>query len=117
MRAFNFSPGPAVLPLEGLEQAREELTDWQKSGMSVMEISHRSKPFLEVAAAAEADLRELMCIPPNYKVLFMQGGASAQFSLVPMNLSAAGDTLDYINTGHWSLKAIDEAKRYAQVHI
>jgi phosphoserine aminotransferase len=117
MRAFNFSPGPAVLPLEVLEQAREELTDWQKSGMSVMEISHRSKPFLEVAATAEADLRELMSIPPNYKVLFMQGGASAQFSLVPMNLSAPGDTLDYINTGHWSLKAIEEAKRYAQVHI
>jgi phosphoserine aminotransferase len=117
MRAFNFSPGPAVLPLEVLEQAREELTDWQKSGMSVMEISHRSKPFLEVAATAEADLRELMSIPPNYKVLFMQGGASAQFSLVPMNLSAPEDTLDYINTGHWSHKAIDEAKRYAQVHI
>jgi phosphoserine aminotransferase len=85
--------------------------------MSVMEISHRSKPFLEVAATAEADLRELMSIPSNYKVLFMQGGASAQFSLVPMNLSAPGDTLDYINTGHWSLKAIDEAQRYAQVHI
>jgi phosphoserine aminotransferase len=117
MRAFNFSPGPAVLPLEVLEQAREELTDWQKSGMSVMEISHRSKPFLEVAATAEADLRELMSIPPNYKVLFMQGGASAQFSLLPMNLSAPADTLDYINTGHWSQKAIDEARRYAQVHI
>jgi phosphoserine aminotransferase len=117
MRAFNFSPGPAVLPLEVLEQAREELTDWQKSGMSVMEISHRSKPFLEVAATAEADLRELMSIPQNYKVLFMQGGASAQFSLVPMNLSAPADTLDYINTGHWSQKAIEEARRYAQVRI
>jgi phosphoserine aminotransferase len=117
MRAFNFSPGPAVLPVEVLEQARDELLDWQKSGMSVMEISHRSKPFLEVAAAAEADLRELMAIPPSYKVLFMQGGASAQFSLVPMNLSAPGATVDYINTGHWSHKAIDEARRYAQVHI
>ena len=117
MRAFNFSPGPAVLPVEVLEQARDELLDWQKSGMSVMEISHRSKPFLEVAEAAEADLRELMSIPPNYKVLFMQGGASAQFSLVPMNLSAPGATVDYVNTGHWSHKAIDEARRYAQVHI
>jgi phosphoserine aminotransferase len=117
MRAFNFSPGPAVLPVEVLEQARDELLDWQKSGMSVMEISHRSQPFLEVAATAEADLRQLMSIPPNYKVLFMQGGASAQFSLVPMNLSTAGDTVDYVNTGHWSHKAIDEARRYARVHI
>jgi phosphoserine aminotransferase len=117
MRAFNFSPGPAVLPLEVLEQARDELLDWQRSGMSVMEVSHRGKSFLEVAATAEADLRELMSIPSNYKVLFMQGGASAQFSLVPMNLSAAGATVDYVDTGHWSHKAIDEAKRYAPVHI
>jgi phosphoserine aminotransferase len=117
VRAFNFSPGPAVLPLEVLEQARDELLDWQRSGMSVMEISHRSKAFLEVAAQAESDLRELLSIPPNYKVLFMQGGASAQFSLVPMNLSAATATVDYINTGHWSHKAIDEAKRYSNVHI
>jgi phosphoserine aminotransferase len=117
MRAFNFSPGPAVLPLEVLEQARDELLDWQRSGMSVMEISHRSKSFLEVAAQAESDLRELLSIPPSYKVLFMQGGASAQFSLVPMNLSAATATVDYINTGHWSRKAIDEAKRYSNVHI
>ena len=87
MRAFNFSPGPAVLPLEVLEKARDELLDWRGSGMSVMEISHRSKAFVQVAAEAEADLRELLSIPPNYKVLFMQGGASAQFSLVPMNLA------------------------------
>src|SRR5277367_5361046 len=117
MRAFNFSPGPAVLPLEVLEQARDELTDWQKSGMSVMEISHRSKSFLEVAATAEADLRELMSIPPNYKVLFMQGGASAQFSLVPMNLADSQATADYVNTGHWSQKAITEAARYCRVHV
>jgi phosphoserine aminotransferase len=117
VRVFNFSPGPAVLPLEVLEKARDELLDWQDSGMSVMEISHRGKAFVEVATQAESDLRELMSIPANYKVLFMQGGASAQFSLVPMNLSAPGDTLDYINTGHWSHKAIEEAKRYAQVHI
>jgi phosphoserine aminotransferase len=117
VRAFNFSPGPAVLPDEVLEQARDELLDWQHSGMSVMEVSHRGKSFLEVAAAADADLRELMAIPPNYKVLFMQGGASAQFSLVPMNLSAAHSTVDYVNTGHWSKKGIDEAKRYSKVHI
>jgi phosphoserine aminotransferase len=117
MRAFNFSPGPAVLPLEVLEKARDELTDWGGSGMSVMEISHRSKPFVEVASQAEADLRELLSIPANYKVLFMQGGASAQFSLVPMNLSSAGATVDYINTGHWSQRGISEAARYCQVHI
>ncbi len=89
MRAFNFSPGPAVLPLEVLEQAQRELLDWQHSGMSVMEVSHRSQAFMQAAAEAEADLRELLSVPGNYKVLFMQGGASAQFSLVPMNLAAA----------------------------
>jgi phosphoserine aminotransferase len=117
MRVFNFSPGPAVLPLEVLEQARAELLDWQGSGMSVMEVSHRGKAFMEMAAQAERDLRELLAIPANYRVLFMQGGASAQFSLIPMNLSAPGDTLDFINTGHWSQRAIDEARRYARVHI
>jgi phosphoserine aminotransferase len=117
VRAFNFSPGPAVLPLEVLEKARDELTDWDGSGMSVMEISHRSKPFVEVASQAEADLRDLMSIPANYKVLFMQGGASAQFSLVPMNLSAPGATVDYVNTGHWSQRGITEAARYCKVHI
>ena len=117
MRVFNFSPGPAVLPTEVLEQARDELLDWQHSGMSVMEVSHRGAAFMEVAAAAEADLRELMSIPANYKVLFMQGGASGQFALVPMNLTAPGDTVDYINTGHWSHKAVAEAARYCKVHI
>ena len=117
MRVFNFSPGPAVLPLEVLEKARDELTDWDGSGMSVMEISHRSKPFLEVASQAEADLRELMSIPAGYKVLFMQGGAAAQFSLVPMNLSPPGATVDYVNTGHWSQRGITEAARYCTVHI
>jgi len=102
MRVFNFSPGPAVLPLEVLEQARDELLDWQGSGMSVMEVSHRGKAFVEVAAQAETDLRELMSIPRNFKVLFMQGGASAQFSLVPMNLTTPQATVDYVNTGHWS---------------
>jgi phosphoserine aminotransferase len=117
VRVFNFSPGPAVLPLEVLEKARDELLEWQSSGMSVMEISHRSKAFVEVAARAESDLRELMSIPANYKVLFMQGGASAQFSLVPMNLSTPQATADYINTGHWSQKGITEAARYCRVHV
>src|SRR5580693_1229488 len=117
MRAFNFSPGPAVLPLEVLQQARDELLDWRHSGMSVMEVSHRGQAFVEVAAAAERDLRELMSIPDNYKVLFMQGGASAQFALLPMNLTTAGATVDYINTGHWSRKAIEEAARYCRVHV
>ena len=117
MRAFNFSPGPAVLPLEVLEQARDELLDWRRSGMSVMEISHRSKAFEAVAAEAEADLRELMAIPRNYKVLFLQGGASAQFAFVPMNLAAPQSTVDYVNTGHWSHKAITEAGRYCKVHL
>ena len=117
MRAFNFSPGPAALPLDVLEQAQGELLDWQHSGMSVMEVSHRGKAFEQVAAEAEADLRELLSIPGNYKVLFLQGGASAQFSLVPMNLSIPGSTADYIHTGHWSQKAIAEAGRYCKVHI
>jgi phosphoserine aminotransferase len=117
VRAFNFSPGPAVLPLEVLEKARNELLDWGGSGMSVMEISHRSQSFVAVAEQAEADLRELMSIPANYKVLFMQGGASAQFSLVPMNLSPPGATVDYINTGHWSRRGITEAARYCTVHV
>jgi phosphoserine aminotransferase len=117
MRAYNFSPGPAALPLEVMEQTRDELLDWHSSGMSVMEISHRSKPFMEVAQQAEADLRELLAVPPNYKVMFMQGGASAQFALLPMNLTRPADTVDFINTGHWSHKAIDEAARYCNTHV
>jgi phosphoserine aminotransferase len=117
VRAYNFSPGPAALPLEVLEQARDELLDWDDSGMSVMEVSHRGKAFMQVAAEAESDLRELMAIPANYKVLFMQGGASAQFALVPMNLAAAASVTDYVNTGHWSQKGIAEARRYTTVHL
>jgi phosphoserine aminotransferase len=117
MRAFNFSPGPAVLPLEVLQQAQGELLDWRQSGMSVMEISHRSAAFMQVAAEAEADLRDLLAIPGNYRVLFLQGGASAQFSVVPLNLAGPQTTVDYINTGHWSHRAIAEAGRYAQVHL
>jgi phosphoserine aminotransferase len=117
LRAFNFSPGPAALPTEVLEQARAELLDWRGSGMSVMEVSHRSPEFLDVAASAEADLRALLAIPDEYRVLFLQGGAAAQFSLVPMNLTAAGETVDYIDTGYWSKQAIGAARRYATVRL
>jgi phosphoserine aminotransferase len=117
MRPYNFSPGPAALPLEVLEQAREELLDWHDSGMSVMEISHRGKAFMQVAAEAEADLRELLAVPSNYQVLFLQGGASAQFAIVPMNLTEPASTADYLNTGHWSRRAIDEARRYCTVRV
>jgi phosphoserine aminotransferase len=117
LRVFNFSAGPAVLPLEVLEQARAEMTDWRGSGMSVMEVSHRSKDFIACAAEAEADLRTLLGIPANYKVLFLQGGATGMFSAIPMNLTAADSVIDYVNTGAWSKKAIGEAKRYARVNV
>jgi len=116
-RVYNFSPGPAVLPVEVLEQARDEILDWHGTGMSVMEMSHRGKEFIGIAEQAEADLRELLGVPADYKVLFMQGGATLQFAAVPLNLSAAGQTVDYVNTGSWSKKAIGEAKRYAKVNI
>jgi phosphoserine aminotransferase len=117
MRVFNFAAGPATLPVEVLEQAREELPDWQGSGMSVMEVSHRSKAFVAVAEQAEADLRELLAVPGTYKVLFVQGGATGQFSAIPLNLSAPGETADYLNTGQWSKKAIGEARRYVGVNV
>ncbi len=110
MRIHNFSAGPAVLPLAVLEQVRDELTDWQGGGMSVMEISHRSKSFIGVAERAEADLRALLSVPTNYKLLFLQGGASGQFAAVPLNLCGSAATVDYVNTGNWSKKAIGEAK-------
>ncbi len=116
-RYYNFSAGPAALPEEVLQQAREEMLDWQGSGMSVMEMSHRGKAFSKIAAQAEADLRELLGISDNYKVLFLQGGASSQFAMVPMNLLGEKKRADYINTGSWSKKAIAEAKRYCQVDI
>jgi phosphoserine aminotransferase len=112
VRVFNFSAGPAVLPLPVLEQVQSELPNWQSSGMSVMEISHRSKPFIRVAEEAEQELRALLAVPANYKVLFMQGGASGQFAAIPMNLATPDATVDYVNTGNWSSKAIGEAKRY-----
>ena len=115
MRVFNFAAGPATLPLEVLETAQAEMTDWKSSGMSVMEVSHRSKAFIAVAQEAEADLRELLAIPTNYKVLFLQGGATGMFSAIPMNLATADSTVDYVNTGAWSKKAIGEAKRFCKV--
>ena len=117
MRPFNFSPGPAMLPQEVLEQARDEMLDWQGGGTSVMEVSHRGKAFMACAAEAEADLRDLLAIPGNYRVLFMQGGAAAQFAIVPMNLAAPRGVSDYLNTGHWSQKALAEAQRYGKVHV
>ena len=111
MRAYNFSAGPAMLPLAVLEQARSELTDWKNSGMSVMEVSHRGKDFVACAAEAEALMRDVLGIPDNYKVLFLQGGASAQFDAIPMNISAPGDVVDFFNTGQWSSKAIAASRR------
>jgi phosphoserine aminotransferase len=117
VRVFNFSAGPAALPLEVLERARDEITDWQGSGMSVMEVSHRSKAFIAVAAQAEADLRELLAIPKSYKVLFVQGGATGMFSAVPMNLTQPDSVIDLVNTGSWSKKALGEARRYCKVAV
>jgi len=114
---YNFSAGPACLPEAVLKQAQEEMTDWQGAGMSVMEMSHRGKEFMSIAAQAEADLRELMAIPSNYKVLFLQGGASAQFANVPINLLRGKKGADYIYTGQWSKKAIAEAKRFCDVNV
>ena len=117
MRVFNFAAGPATLPLEVLEQSQAEMTDWRGSGMSVMEVSHRSKAFIAVAHEAEADLRALLAIPSNYRVLFLQGGATGQFSAIPLNLATQDSTVDYVDTGAWSKKAIGEAKRYAKVNV
>jgi phosphoserine aminotransferase len=117
MRVFNFAAGPATLPLEVLQQVRDEMLDWRGSGMSVMEISHRSKAFIGVAQEAENLLRELLDVPANYKVLFLQGGATGMFSAIPLNLTSADSTVDYINTGAWSKKAIGEAKRLTKVNV
>ncbi|MET0064086.1 MAG: 3-phosphoserine/phosphohydroxythreonine transaminase [Candidatus Thiodiazotropha endolucinida] len=116
-RVFNFSAGPAMLPEKVLQQAREEMLDWRGSGMSVMEMSHRGKEFMSIAEQAESDLRALLQIPDNYKVMFLQGGASSQFAMVPMNLTRENTKVDYINTGSWSKKAIAEAKRFATVNL
>ncbi len=116
-RVWNFSAGPAALPLAVLERARDELLDWQGSGASVMEQSHRGKRFIDMAARAEADLRTLLAVPADYAVLFLQGGATQQFAQIPMNLAAEGDRADYIDSGHWSTKAINEAAPYVQVNV
>ncbi len=116
-RVFNFSAGPAVLPEAVLKQAADEMLDWGGSGSSVMEMSHRGKAFISIHAQAEADLRELLAIPKNYKVLFLQGGAAAQFTVIPMNLLRGKNSADYVYTGQWSKKAISEAKKYCKVNI
>ena len=116
-RVFNFSAGPAVLPEEVLAQAAGEMLDWHGSGMSVMEMSHRGKEFIAIAEAAEKDFRELLAVPSNYKVLFLQGGATLQFGMVPMNLLGGKKSADYIYTGEWSKKAIKEANRFCEINI
>ena len=116
-RPYNFCPGPAALPEEVLCQAKEELLSWGGRGMSVMEVSHRSAPFEEMAREAEADLRLLLDIPADYAVLFLQGGATGQMAAVPLNLLPEGGVADYLDTGHWSKKAIAEARRYGEVRI
>lgn len=116
-RVTNFSAGPAVLPDEVLAQARDELLDWNGSGMSVMEVSHRGKAFTRVAEQAEADLRELLQVPDDYAVLFLQGGATMEFALLPMNLAAEGQGVDYLVTGSWSKKAAREAGRVRKVSV
>lgn len=114
---YNFSAGPAVLPKEVLRQARDEMLDWQGSGMSVMEMSHRGKEFMSIIETLESDLRDLASIPKNYKILFLQGGASSQFAMVPMNLLRGRKIADYILTGQWSEKAVQEAQRYCTINI
>ena len=114
-RVYNFSAGPAVLPEEVLREAADEMMDYRGTGMSVMEMSHRSKPFEQIITEAEQDLRDLMGIPDNYKVLFLQGGASQQFAMIPMNLMK-NRVADYIVTGQWAKKAAKEAEKYGKVN-
>jgi phosphoserine aminotransferase len=116
-RVFNFSAGPAALPESVLRLAAEEMLDWHGSGMSVMEMSHRGKEFIAIHAEAEALLRELLAVPANYKVLFMQGGAIGENAIVPMNMLRGRTSADYINTGEWSKKSIKEAGKYAKINV
>ena len=116
-RVYNFCAGPAALPEAVLQQAQSELLDWQGKGLSVMEMSHRGDDFTSIAATAEQDLRDLLNIPNNYKVLFMQGGASQQFAQIPLNFLADGGCADYIDTGIWSGKSIDEARRFGNINV
>src|SRR5213079_799112 len=120
MRVFNFSAGPAVMPEEVLRQAAAEMLDWHGSGMSVMEMSHRGPEFISIYQQALADLRELLAVPANYKILFMQGGGLGQNAVIPMNLAgrkAQPATIDFVHTGSWSGKSIKEAARYAKVNV
>jgi phosphoserine aminotransferase len=117
MRVFNFSAGPAVLPEPVLRRAADEMLDWQGSGMSVMEMSHRGKEFISIAAKAEADFRALLNIPSNYRLLFLQGGALAMNALIPMNLLGTKTSADYVNTGEWSKKSIQEARKYCRANV
>jgi phosphoserine aminotransferase len=116
-RVYNFSAGPAALPLEVLETIRNDIPDWQNTGMSVMEVSHRSKDFVALAERAEANFRELLGIPESYSVLFTQGGATLQMSMAPMNLTGADDTVDYVITGSWGKKAAGEARKFCSVNV
>ncbi|MEE3170730.1 MAG: 3-phosphoserine/phosphohydroxythreonine transaminase [Pseudomonadota bacterium] len=116
-RVYNFCAGPATLPESVLRQARDEMLDWRGTGMSVMEMSHRSDEFVQIAETAEKDLRELAGVSDDYAVLFMQGGASSQFSTIPLNLLGDKGSADYVNTGIWSKKAIAEAGRYGKVNV
>ena len=115
-RIYNFSAGPSILPEEVLESVRDNLMNYEGSGMCVMEMSHRSKVFQKIIDEAEQDLRDLMNIPDNYKVMFIQGGATLQFAMIPMNLMKNGVAC-YVETGAWSKKAINEAKKYGDVHV
>jgi phosphoserine aminotransferase len=116
-RIYNFGAGPATMPVEVLEKAKWELVNWHQAGMSVMEMSHRGKEFVAIAAEAEADLRKLLAVPASHKVLFLQGGATMQFAGVPMNLLRGKRKADYVNTGEWSKKAIAEARNFCEVHV
>lgn len=116
-RVYNFSPGPAMLPDAVMREAQQEFLDYRGTGMSAMELSHRSGEFLDIAQQAETDLRELLSIPDNYRVLFMQGGATAQFAMVPLNLLRGKTKADYLLTGHWGKKAVAEARRFCEVNL
>jgi phosphoserine aminotransferase len=116
-RVYNFSAGPAALPLEVLETIRQDIPDWQGTGMSVMEISHRSKEFIDLAARCETNLRSLLSIPDDYAVIWTQGGATMQMAMVPLNLATPGDTVDYVQTGSWGKKAFGEARKACNAHL
>jgi len=116
-RVFNFSAGPAAIPDPVMSQIKAEIPDWNGTGMSVMEVSHRSKEFVAVAEKAEQDFRELLAIPADYSVLFLQGGATLQFAMAPLNLSGSAQVVDYVQTGSWSKKAISEARKYCSVNV